>query len=54
MSSPQDAWADPAKATDVTDRIMKMEDCVKLIDAASAIPVVRGPFKKRKALDDSN
>jgi hypothetical protein len=38
--------ATPAMASGLTDRIMKMEDCVALIDAKQ-VPSVRGPYKKR-------
>ena len=38
--------ATPAMAAGVTDRIMKMEDAVALIDAA--VPAqMRGPYRKR-------
>ncbi|HXL14077.1 MAG TPA: IS1 family transposase [Bradyrhizobium sp.] len=39
--------ANPAMATGLTDRIMKMTDVVALIDAEAAkVPMVRGPYKK--------
>ncbi|WP_298259900.1 IS1 family transposase [Bradyrhizobium sp.] len=46
--------ATPAMAAGVTDRIMKMEDAVSLIDAANPIPAIRGPYKKSAAAEISN
>jgi IS1 family transposase len=46
--------ATPAMAAGVTDRIMKMEDAVSLIDAANPVAAVRGPYKKREADEISN
>jgi IS1 family transposase len=46
--------ATPAMAAGVTDRIMKMEDAVSLIDAANPVAAVRGPYKKRMADEISN
>jgi IS1 family transposase len=40
--------ATPAMAAGLSDRIMKMADCVALIDAAQ-VPAVRGPYKKQNA-----
>jgi hypothetical protein len=45
--------ATPAMAPGVMDRIMKMEDCVALIDARN-VPGPRGPYKKREAVENSN
>jgi hypothetical protein len=45
--------ATPAMASGVMDRIMKMEDCVALIDARN-VPGPRGPYKKREAVENSN
>lgn len=46
--------ATPAMAAGVTDRIMKMEDMVSLIDAANPVPAVRGSYKKRTPDEISN
>lgn len=46
--------ATPAMASGLIDRVMKMTDVVALIDAASPVPAVRGPYKKREADEISN
>jgi hypothetical protein len=46
--------ATPAMAAGVTDRIMKMEDAVSLIDAANPVPAVRGSYKRRTPDEISN
>jgi IS1 family transposase len=46
--------ATPAMAAGLLDRVMKMTDVVALIDAANPVPAVRGPYKKRDAIEISN
>jgi hypothetical protein len=36
------------------DRVLKMADGVAMIDAANPVPTVRGPYKKRDAVEISN
>lgn len=36
------------------DRVLKMTDVVALIDAANPVPAIRGPYKKREAVENSN
>ena len=45
--------ATPAMAAGITDRVLKMADCVSLIDARQ-VPTVRGPYRKRDAAEISN
>jgi IS1 family transposase len=45
--------ATPAMASGCSDRIMKMADIVAYIDVVQA-PTVRGPYKKRNAVEISN
>lgn len=45
--------ATPAMASGLVDRVLKMADCVALIDAAN-VPAPRGPYKKREAVEISN
>jgi IS1 family transposase len=45
----------PAMAAGITDRVTHMADCIALIDAKAAlVPSVRGPYKKREAVEISN
>ena len=47
--------ATPAMASGLCDHVMKMADCVALIDAKAAlVPSVRGPYKKRDPAEISN
>jgi hypothetical protein len=46
--------ATPAMAAGPIDRVMKMTDVAALIDAANPVAAVRGPYKKRKAIEISN
>ena len=46
--------ATPAMAAGLIDHIMRMTDVVELIDAANLVPAVRGPYKKREAVENSN
>jgi IS1 family transposase len=46
--------ATPAMASGLIDRVMKMSEVVGLIDAANPAPAVRGPYKKREAVEISN
>ncbi len=42
--------ATPAMASGLCDHVMRMADCVALIDAANPVPAVRGPYKNVKML----
>jgi hypothetical protein len=45
----------PAMAAGVRETVMKMTDVVALIDAEAAkVPSLRGPYKKRDAVEISN
>jgi hypothetical protein len=46
--------ATPAIASGLVDRVLKMTDVVAMIDAASPVAAVRGPYKKREAAEISN
>jgi hypothetical protein len=39
--------ATPAMAAGLVDKVLKMSDVVALIDAATTVSAVRGPYKKR-------
>ena len=43
--------ATPAMASGLCDHVMRMADCVALIDAANPVPAVRGPYKNVKMLN---
>ena len=45
--------ATPAMAAGDVDRMMKMEDCISLIDVAN-VPAPRGSCKKREPIEISN
>ena len=46
--------ATPAMASCIVDKVMHMRDIVGMIDAANPVPAVRGPYKKREAVEISN
>ena len=46
--------ATPAMGSGLCDHVMKMTDCVALIDAANPVPAVRGSYKKRETVEITN
>jgi hypothetical protein len=45
--------ATPAMAAGLVDRVLKLADCIEMIDAAN-VPTPRGPYKEREAIEISN
>jgi hypothetical protein len=43
----------PAVAAGVTDRIWKVDDIIRLLEAAEATPIKRGSYKKRQQIPTS-